>query len=413
MIIQDIGGSLRKTRATHVFATPALWALLDASPSDLPDLAVVALGGERIPVKMMETWSQTKRLINTYGVTEATICQTAVDVVNSQHAPGMVGKPLPGVLATVGPGGELLLAGPQLARGYLNRPDLDRERFVSAEASGLPPEVAAAAPVWLKTGDYARIDDRGSIEIFGRLDDQVKIRGFRVEPGSIESVVVGSGLVKSCAVQLVESPPRLVAYVTTTVSQKGFDNGGEAAIRLLCERQLPRHEVPAQIFMLESMPLTATGKISRRDLPSPPPLRTRSVAADGSGEEHNFAAAGDSKEIAGADEKRLRTPTECIVARVWEEVLGVEKIGPYDHFFELGGSSITSTQMIRKLSAELAKDNTTKSSAYELDFEHIKVCYTTSIEAAQCNKTKRGSNDTEMLPCSDHTNNRSYRSFCF
>jgi non-ribosomal peptide synthetase component F len=200
MIIQDLGASLRLTQATHVFATPALWSLLDAAPSELPDLKVVALGGERIPREVMDLWGPSKRLINTYGVTEATICQTAIDIADGSHPAGSVGQPLPGVLTRLSPAGELLLGGPQLARGYLNRPDLDAERFVSAEAAGLSPgDDDAPAALWLRTGDLARLADDGSIEIVGRMDDQVGTLALGV------SAVLGRGRVWPAALPLCPS----------------------------------------------------------------------------------------------------------------------------------------------------------------------------------------------------------------
>ena len=213
---------------------------------------------------------------------------------------------------------------------------------------------------WVRTGDIATLAPDGAVLIIGRKDNQIKLRGFRIELEAIEAVLTQSKLVSSAFVVKGESPPRLVAYVTLTISEAAFSQGGECALRLHCSRQLPAHELPAQIIVLPAFPLTASGKASRKLLPPAPPLQARPVPDEGVLTE-------------GMDEHKLRTPVERMVARVWEDVLGIPGIGPKDNFYELGGTSITQTRMIHELSKLLALSDSTKHAAFPADVDHVKV----------------------------------------
>ncbi|MEW5931880.1 MAG: condensation domain-containing protein, partial [Gemmatimonadota bacterium] len=213
--------------------------------------------------------------------------------------------------------GELCLAGGGVARGYLGRAELTAEKFVPDPFSG-----EAGARLY-RTGDRVRRRADGELEFLGRVDAQVKIRGFRIEPGEVEAVLLEQGGVGEVAVVVREDAPgrkRLVAYV---VPAEGAEVSA-AELRARLGERLPEHMVPAAFVLLEKLPLNANGKLDRRALPAP---------ERGSGEQ-GYAAP--------------RTRAEAILCEVWSEVLRLERVGIHDGFFELGGDSILSIQVVSR-----------------------------------------------------------------
>ncbi|HEY0014807.1 MAG TPA: amino acid adenylation domain-containing protein [Longimicrobium sp.] len=213
--------------------------------------------------------------------------------------------------------GELFVAGAGLARGYLGRPALTAQRFV--------PDPFGAEPGGrlYRSGDRARRRADGSLEYLGRIDFQVKIRGFRIELGEIESALLASPLVREAAVLVREDggEKRIVAYVT------GHDHAPTAReLRDAAKERLPDYMVPAAFVVMDGVPLTANGKLDRRALPAP-----EKAPADGDG----YAAP--------------RTPVEEVLAAVWADVLGVERVGVDDDFFALGGHSLSATRVAARL----------------------------------------------------------------
>jgi arthrofactin-type cyclic lipopeptide synthetase B len=236
------------------------------------------------------------------------VANTAIYVLDARM------RPVP-----VGVTGELYIGGVQVARGYLNRPDLTREKFIPDPFSTAP-----GARVY-RTGDLARYLADGSIEYLGRIDSQVKIRGLRVELGEIEARLEECEGVGRCAVLLREDVPgdkRLAAYY---VPRPGAEVQ-EARLRNLLQKILPPYMVPQHFIELGQMPLTASGKVDRKALPKPDVLRK----AQGE------YAAPQSK----AEEE---------VAKIWQELLGTEKVGRRDNFFELGGHSLLVLRMVGRL----------------------------------------------------------------
>ena len=299
-------------------------------------LRYVIFGGEALELQSLRGWierhgDERPRLINMYGITETTVHVTyrrirAEDV--ARGAGSVIGEPIPDLSlhvleegslepAPMGVAGELHVGGAGLARGYLGRPELTATRFVSDPFSAEP-----GARLY-RSGDLARRLSDGDIEYLGRIDDQVKIRGFRIELGEIESVLAGHAAVREGVVVVSgkeKGEPRLVAYVV-------FRAGAAATVGELREharRALPDYMVPAAFVVLEALPLTGNGKVDRRALPEPeagrPELGTQ------------FVAPASAAEIA--------------LARIWAEVLEVERVGVHDNFFALGGDSILSIRIL-------------------------------------------------------------------
>ena len=216
----------------------------------------------------------------------------------------------------IGMPGQVFVGGVGLARGYQGRAELTAERFIPHPFSERP-----GARLY-KTGDLARYLPDGELDFLGRLDRQVKVRGYRIELGEVENVLVAHRSVSEAVVTTWEDRPgdrRLVAYV---VPRDAASYDADAVRRHLHER-LPEFMLPSEFVKLDAMPLTPNGKIDRRVLPPPGPA--------GGGDDGCFAAP--------------RTSLEEQLAKIWAEVLGVERVGIHDNFFELRGHSLSLIQV--------------------------------------------------------------------
>jgi amino acid adenylation domain-containing protein/non-ribosomal peptide synthase protein (TIGR01720 family) len=307
-----------------------LAALLSgARPERVLPRRVLVLGGERLPwdlVARVEALAPGTRILNHYGPTETTVGATTFAVPRGRRVPGTpivpLGLPLAGVrahvvdprlaLAPTGVPGELILGGPGVARGYLGRPDLTAERF-------LPDPFVPGERVY-RTGDRARRLDDGTLVFLGRADDQIKIRGHRVEIGEIEAAILACPGVAQAAV-LAREGDRLAAYVAAA------GGAGVAEIRAFLEARLPAHMVPASITALAALPLTPNGKVDRRALAA--------MEDDRAGEEATAYVAP-------------RTPVEEVLAGIWCDVLGRDRVGVHDRFADLGGHSLLAIQIIAR-----------------------------------------------------------------
>ncbi|AWM17129.1 non-ribosomal peptide synthetase [Bacillus inaquosorum] len=229
-------------------------------------------------------------------------------------------KPVP-----IGVPGEIYISGDGIARGYLNRPELTAERFLRHP---FVPEGKM-----YRTGDLARRLPDGNIEYLGRIDHQVKIRGYRIEIGEVEAAFFHIPPIQEALViaQETNGETSLCAYYT---AQRSLTAG---EIRKHLSRQLPDYMIPAYFVQLKAMPLTSNGKIDRQALPVP------------------------TGNLTGNTYTAPRTELEKILAGVWESVLGAERVGIDDHFFELGGDSIKSIQVTSSL----------YQSGYKLDIKHL------------------------------------------
>ncbi|MEP0883299.1 amino acid adenylation domain-containing protein [Trichocoleus sp. ST-U3] len=308
--------------------------------------------------------SQT-RLINSFGLTEATIDSSYFEGTSNLSSEQLVpiGRPFTNTQLyildshlqplPVGIPGELYVGGAGLARGYLNRPELTQEKFISnpfrvrtsppspLSASGEGGQEICNEPEsrLYRTGDLARFLPDGNIEFIGRIDYQVKIRGYRIELGEIEGVLSQHPAVREAVVLAGENEPenqRLIAYIVRNISNVELrqthgctslqDSELIKELRGFFKEKLPHYMVPSAFVVLETLPLTPNGKLDRRSLPVPDPTRSQVEAA--------YTVP--------------QTITEEVLARVWSQVLGVDKIGIHDNFFELGGDSILSLQIISK-----------------------------------------------------------------
>jgi non-ribosomal peptide synthetase-like protein len=303
--------------------------LLSMMEEDVPSIRLLILGGEACPPDLVRRWWKPgRRVVNTYGPTEATVIATYAEC--RPDRPVTIGRPLPDCSAWIldeksrttpaGTAGELCLGGIGLARGYVGRPELTQEKFIFVpDASG---------PLRLyRTGDLARWTPNGEIEFLGRIDTQVKIRGFRVELSEIESVLMECPEVKAAAVVLREDVPalqRLVAYVVP----RGAAPLDENAIRSRLRERLPAYMVPAQLEPLAELPTLPSGKVDRKRLPAPA--------------------------IRPAEKKRdflpPRTPLEQQIAAAWEKLFAPTPVGADDDFFtDLGGHSLLAARMVSEL----------------------------------------------------------------
>lgn len=296
-------------------------------------LRYVIFGGEALEPISLLPWFQRygdkePQLINMYGITETTVHVTYYPITldDVHHASrSNIGKRIPDLEVyildayqqpvPIGVDGELYIGGAGLARGYLNRPELTAERFISHPFSSDP-----KARLY-RTGDLARYLPDGNLDYRGRIDHQVKIRGFRIEIGEIESTLNAYASIKEAVVIVREDQPgdkRLVAYVV--------GDGNVGAWREYLKAKLPSYMVPSGYVTMEAIPLTANGKVDREALPMPEEKQINS-------------------ECIGP-----RNSNEQILATIWKQVLGIKKVGIYDNFFEIGGDSILSIQIISQAS---------------------------------------------------------------
>ena len=382
-VFSALGACLRTSGATHVQTTPALWGTLAAAgvgPAELPALRVVALGGEAIPPAMAAEWGGGSpsaataaggvRLLNVYGVTECCVYQ-ACRAVSGPADRRLLGPPLGGtslllraplapasdpgeepreVLPGSGELAELWLAGPQVGLGYL-APHPPR---AGAGAGGGEEEARfrhLGAHGWcFRTGDVVVCSASG-LELRGRKDSQVKVRGQRVELGEIEEVLLGGApeLVRQAAAVLHAPDGGLLALwcVAPAGEEESARGGGDDAtaalrsrvLREVARAGLPGHMVPARFVFVPELPITASGKVSRRELLRqglPPVLPPASGAGGGSG------GGG-----------RLQDGWEELVAEVWAQELGLPEapleLGRGANFGELGGHSLLALQVCKSL----------------------------------------------------------------
>jgi len=330
-----IAENLRDDQVTILHCVPSFLRLLVTEPAfkDAVGLRAVMCGGEALTPDVVAEFGRRSEamLYNVYGPTE-TIIDSAYWLCDgtSDASTVPIGRPIPNARmyildaslrpVPIGVAGELYIGGVSLARGYLNLPGLTAEKFIP------DPFTSEAGRRLYRTGDLARYQTDGNIQYLGRADYQVKIRGFRIELGEIEAALARHESVVQAIVTVDEGARgerRLVAYIVsqpqsapTTIELRSFLKG-----------KLPEHMIPAVFVKLDSFPLNSNGKVDRRALPSPGDTRPELDQA--------FAA--------------FRTPTEELLVDIWAQVLGVERVGIHDDFFDLGGHSLLATQVVSRI----------------------------------------------------------------
>ena len=339
------GGSLIVAR--NALALPELAAanavtLINTVPSAMAELVAlnripdsvrtVNLCGEVLHRSLADgiyARSKATRVVNLYGPTESTTYSTSIEVPRVADFEPPIGRPLDGTQVylldsrlspvPIGAFGDLYLGGAGLARGYMGLPAVTAEKFVPNPFPSQPGSRLYA------TGDIARFQSNGDLEFLGRRDQQIKLRGFRIELGEIECALLRHEAIAEAVVVARREEPggmRLVAYV---VSREGV-HLKEGELREVLAAWLPAHAVPSAFVFLRALPRTPNGKISRGALPEP-----QAAHADAS----SFVEPSTSAEL--------------LVAQIWRDVLGIERVGIHDHFFHLGGHSLLATRVIAQL----------------------------------------------------------------
>ncbi|MEU2564941.1 amino acid adenylation domain-containing protein [Streptomyces longispororuber] len=319
--------------STLVLTTAVFNQVVAARPDAFKTLRHLLFGGEAVnPDRVAQALAAgpPQRLIHCYGPTETTAFATwHLAEVIGEHGTVPIGRPVVNTSVYVlderlhpvpaGVVGELFIGGPGVARGYLARPDLTAERFL--------PDVFGAAPGdrMYRTGDLVRWSAEGALEYVGRIDRQVKVRGFRIEPNEIELVLQQHPDVEAAVVVVREEGEhkRLVGYVRPEPGRRPEP----AALRDFVADRLPEFMVPAAVALLDTFPLTPSGKVDRAALP-------------------DVERAADAEDYVAP-----RTDDERVLAEVWAEVLDVDRVGITDNFYEIGGDSVLGIMVVAKARA--------------------------------------------------------------
>jgi amino acid adenylation domain-containing protein len=332
--------TIKQHQVTSVYFVPTMLRafLEEAKPHSLPSLRRVICGGESLPKELLDQYflQLTAEFHHSYGPTETSIAVTewtCSALSGSSIAP--IGRPLGNTQiylldaalqpVPVGVAGELYIGGEGVGRGYLHRPELTAERFIP------DPFSRKSGQRLYRTGDLARYLPDGNIEFLGRVDQQVKLRGYRIELGEIDAALLEHQAVNDCiAVICTQSSGEqmLVAYIVPEEK----DAFPVSDVRRHLKEQLPEYMVPKVLMTIDKLPLNVNGKVDRRQLPSPEKSQPETAASY----------------------VEPRNPVEDVLAGIWNETLGMERIGVYDNFFDLGGHSLLITKVISRIHALLS-----------------------------------------------------------
>ncbi|RIR17421.1 non-ribosomal peptide synthetase [Mycobacteroides abscessus] len=333
---------VRRRGVTVLHMVPSLLGsvLLLPEARELRGLRHVPVGGEALPGEVADKFATMfdAELRNHYGPTEAVVCSTYMSVRGPQgNSIVPIGRPNQNVYAYVldqalklvpaGVVGELYLGGAQLARGYRARPVLTAERFVA--------DPFGSGGRLYRTGDLVRRNARGELEFVGRADEQVKVRGYRIELGEIEAVIGADPRVGHCVATVVDDPqvgPLLAAYVVPAGGTREIDLD---ELRARAQEALPAYMVPTAFAVIPEIPLTTSGKLDKRALPTPDALTERAF--------------------------RLPvTPTGRRMCAIYSHLFGKERVGLDDSFFELGGHSLLAARLVAQIRAQFGIDLTVR-----------------------------------------------------
>jgi amino acid adenylation domain-containing protein len=316
---------LRERKVTIMQATPATWRMLLASGLREGELATALVGGEALPLELArELVSRVPAVWNMYGPTETTVWSTSY-ALRAPLERVSIGRPLDntkvyvvdraGELCPFGVPGELLIGGDGVTLGYLNRPDLTEPRF---HADPFLPDRKV-----YRTGDVVRLLSDGNLEYQRRTDNQVKVRGYRIELGEIESCLERHPALQQAVVVVREDrvgDVRLVAYTI-----RG-DEATDSELRAHLRKDLPEYMIPHHFVELTTFPMTPNGKVDRKALPPPGGVVSR---------EEEYVAP--------------ETAEERLLAQIWCDALGAERVSAHDNFFTIGGHSLLALKLISEI----------------------------------------------------------------
>lgn len=326
---QPLLNLLREKAIAHVTLPPAVLAVLPTE--SLPALQTIICAGESCTDDIVKRWwNSQRRFFNAYGPTEATVWSTVAEIKSLSEKPP-IGRPIANTQIyildrhlqplPIGIAGELYISGEGLAQGYFNRPELTNEKFI------LNPFSDKNKARLYQTGDLARYRPDGNIEFLGRIDNQVKIRGFRIELSEIETVLSQHQSVQKAVVivkENVSGDKYLLAYIVPNIETQNFSS----LLRKFLKEKLPEYMIPKAFVVLDYLPLTASGKVDRLALT----------------ELHTPASGLIDKAFIAP-----QSPTESTLAKIWAEVLNVERVGIYDNFFDLGGDSLLTVRLMKQI----------------------------------------------------------------
>ncbi|MCP4660714.1 MAG: amino acid adenylation domain-containing protein, partial [bacterium] len=334
----------REWSITLVSPPTAFWhelaAAVTAEPDSFPpSLRLLIAGGDRLlpepAADMQRLVGRRVRMVNTYGPTETTVVATLCELTGDGEVEIPIGRPVPNAEVYVvdqgfrsvacGVAGELCIGGDGVARGYLEHPAATADRFIPHPWAAVSGRRRAGERLY-RTGDLARLRADGNLEFLGRIDHQVKIRGFRVEPGEIEAHLDQHPGVQEAAVTACDDQSGVLRLVGYVVPREGVPAPGAGELRDFLAATLPEYMVPAAFVVLEALPRTPTGKLDRRALPEP-----------------------EEDRAVPEDYVPPETETEELLAEMFAEILGRERVGIYDDFFALGGHSLLATRLITRI----------------------------------------------------------------
>ncbi len=317
---------------TLMQATPYTWRMIiEAGWDDFVPLRIIT-GGEALSKSLATKllW-RCREVWNQYGPTETTVYSTQKLVTSADDI--TIGKPVANTNIyivdefmnnlTDGSTGEICIGGDGVAKGYHNRPDLTAERFIDNPFSHKPGDKI------YRTGDLGGLNENGEIQCLGRIDHQVKVRGYRIEPDEIEfALLTDTGIKEAVVVVRTDKPdePRIAAYMVLADGQPS-SKGKKAAIKKMLLKTLPVYMVPDDFVFISAIPVTPNGKVDRKLLPKPGTEITERKAG--------YVAP--------------RTEREKQLAALWEQLLGIEKIGINDNFFDLGGHSLVAVRLMARV----------------------------------------------------------------
>jgi amino acid adenylation domain-containing protein len=333
----ELADFLDETKVTIFYCVPTLLATL---PRDLPGIRSLLVGGEACPAQLVERWSRPgRRILNTYGPTEATVTATWCELL--PHRPVTIGRPLPTYSVvlldeqrrpvTHGAVGEICIGGPGVARGYVGRPELTGDRFINHR-------LAPAGSRLYRTGDLGRLTEDGEIEYRGRADAEVKIRGHRADLGEIDNVLLEEPAVAEAVAALAPVPgspdaaPELAAFVVRTPEDENSDDTIARRLHERLRRRLPPYMVPSFLDIVTELPTMPSGKVDRNRLPAPSGKR--------------LAGRGPVATAESELEQQIRA--------AWAEAFRVDDASlsvDADFFLDLGGHSLVAAQAVSLLRA--------------------------------------------------------------